>query len=652
MVIDGLIVVAAGLTVGIGLAIYPGARLRVLESLGYGWVPAALWLGAVIVGLRHHPRFVVKHWQWWLLAATLVIITAGVLSFFHPGQGTVADVSLGGRWGNAVGGTPLALGIGKLLAISVLSSAVLFPRRMGYFYVRVFELVGRGTRLVSDRIPLLGKDDSLVRRLLRWPFGNRYVSKSFARVSVWFSRTATAAPPASSGPGSAVPGGATKPLQPRSSSDPEGATGLETMEALIVRALELEKDAADSSKIDSSVWQLPPIDLLSTVEPSEALEPDLKDEARRIESIFAGYGIGVDVESLQAGPRIIRYGMAPHGLKETVAGGDGPQARVVSVQSILARESDLALALGLPSLRIQPTRPGESLLGIEVPVLAPKRVYLSQLIETDPATRDVALPIALGQDVGGGIELVDLAALPHLLIAGATGSGKSACINSIVASLLFTKAPDQVRLVMIDPKGVELTPFNGVPHLVSPVISDLVGFKGALKGLITVMQRRYKRMELLGTRNIGAYNTKAKRRMPYVALIVDELAELMIAGGRQVEEDLVRLAQMGRAIGIHLVLATPRPTVDVVTGHLKANIPTRIAFAVASQTDSRVILDAIGAENLLGKGDMLLQEKGTVQPRRIQGTLLDDDEIRRLVEFWINPPQEEPQNDGEPAPLS
>jgi S-DNA-T family DNA segregation ATPase FtsK/SpoIIIE len=248
--------------------------------------------------------------------------------------------------------------------------------------------------------------------------------------------------------------------------------------------------------------------------------------------------------------------------------------------------------------------------------------------------------------------LVDLATLPHLLIAGATGSGKSACINSIVASLLFTKAPDQVRLVMIDPKGVELTPFNGVPHLVSPVISDLVGFKGALEGLITVMQRRYKRMELLGTRNIGAYNTKAKRRMPYVALIVDELAELMIAGGREVEEDLVRLAQMGRAIGIHLVLATQRPTVDVVTGHLKANIPTRIAFAVASQTDSRVILDAIGAENLLGKGDMLLQEKGTVQPRRIQGTLLDDDEIRRLVEFWINPPQEEPQNDGEPAPLS
>jgi hypothetical protein len=644
MVIDGLIVVAVGLTVGIGLATNSEARLRVLESLGYGWVPTVLWLSAIIVGLRHHPRFTVKHWRWWLVTATMVVVIASVLSFFRPGDGTIAEVSLGGRWGSAVGGTPLAVGIGKLLAISVLSSVVLFPRRMGYFYARSFALVGRGTRLVANRIPLLNSDTSLLRRLLRGLFGNRYFSKPFDRVPVWFSGTAKATSSASSEPGSAAPNETTEPLLPYSSSDPDGTSGSETIEALFVRVLEPQNDAADTSAANAPTWQLPSVDLLTAPEPFESLGSDLESEARHIERTFAGYGIAVNVESWQAGPRIVRYGLAPHGLKQKDADFDGPQGRVVRVQSILALEKDVALALGLPSLRIQPTRPGESLLGIEVPVTPARRVYLSQVTEADSAIYDVALPIALGQDVGGSAELVDLAALPHLLIAGATGSGKSACINSIIGSLLFAKAPHQIRLVLVDPKGVELTPYNGVPHLVSPVISDLAGFKGALKGLITVMQRRYKRMERLGTRDIHTYNTKAKRRMPHVVLIVDELAELMITGGREIEGGLVRLAQMGRAIGIHLVLATQRPTVDVVTGHLKANIPTRIAFAVTSQTDSRVILDATGAENLLGMGDMLLLERGATQPRRIQGTFLDDDEIHRLVEFWTKPPQDESQD--------
>ena len=211
---------------------------------------------------------------------------------------------------------------------------------------------------------------------------------------------------------------------------------------------------------------------------------------------------------------------------------------------------------------------------------------------------------------------MDLSALPHMLIAGATGAGKSVCINSIIATLLLTKPPDQLRVLMVDPKRVELTPFNGVPHLITPVIVDIDQVNTALRGLMREMLRRYKRMEEVGARNITSYNNKAEERLPYLVLIVDELADLMIAGGFEVEQNLVRLAQLGRATGIHLVLATQRPSVNVVTGLLKANIPVRVAFAVASQVDSRVILDTIGAEKLLGKGDMLLLHNESPKPRR------------------------------------
>ena len=249
------------------------------------------------------------------------------------------------------------------------------------------------------------------------------------------------------------------------------------------------------------------------------------------------------------------------------------------------------------------------------------------------------LPIAIGLNIAGEPEVLDLAGLPHLLIAGATGTGKSVCLNSIVASLLVSKSPDQLRLLMVDPKGVELTPFDGLPHLAAPTVQEFKGFTESLKGLLSLMQQRYTRLAEAGARNITGYNGTAERRMPYVVLVVDELAELMLAGGREAEANLVRLAQMGRATGIHLMLATQRPTVDVVTGLLKANIATRIAFTVASQTDSRVILDVSGAEDLLGRGDMLLLENQSPQPRRVQGTFVDDGEVSRLVEFWRDPSQ-------------
>ena len=345
--------------------------------------------------------------------------------------------------------------------------------------------------------------------------------------------------------------------------------------------------------------------------------------ARHVEKVLAEHGVIVEVQDIRAGPRIVRFGLVPGLLPKK---GEEPREESatnkveitrVKVQSILAREKDLALALKTPYLRIEAPVPGEALVGLEVPSPSPSKVNLREVMETEALAKisaKGALPVALGQDTAGNPVVVDLAALPHFLIAGATGSGKSVCINSIVASLLLTRTPDQLRMLMVDPKRVELTPFNGVPHLVAPVIVEVDEVNAALRALMREMLRRYKLMEENGTRNIDGYNAKASQRLPYLLLIVDELADLMMSGGYEVEQNLVRLAQLGRATGIHLLLATQRPSVNVVTGLLKANIPARVAFAVASQIDSRVILDTIGAEKLLGKGDMLLLHNESPKP--------------------------------------
>ena len=397
-----------------------------------------------------------------------------------------------------------------------------------------------------------------------------------------------------------------------------------------------------SVKVAGSKWSLPSIECLSPPTPRDQSQEPLQEMASHVETSLAEHGVIVEVKDIRAGPRIVRFGLVPGWtIKKGDAGkDDGNQGRVesrVKVQSILTREKDLALALKTPYLRIEAPVPGEALVGLEVPAPTPNKVHLREVMESSDFRKIAGkggLPVALGQDTGGSSVVTDLAELPHLLIAGATGSGKSVCLNSVVASLLLTKAPDQLRMLMVDPKRVELTPFNGIPHLVAPVIVDVDEVNAALRGLMREMLRRYKQMEEAGVRNITGYNAKAKERMPFLVLIVDELADLMITGGFEVEQSLVRLAQLGRATGIHLVLATQRPSVNVVTGLLKANIPGRIAFAVASQVDSRVILDMVGAERLLGKGDMLILNSDSPKPRRVQGTLVYDDEIDQLVKFW------------------
>ena len=637
LVLDGLAVVTVVLALAITMVVSADARLWALESLGYGWIPAGLWLGSVVYGLRYHIRSFRRLWQWWVLAAGGAAIVIGVLSFFHPGFGVFAVAGLSGKWGTVLGGSPLFLGIAKLLAIAILTPVVVFPRRVGPFYARGFEGVGQGVRTVAENPQIRRGISSLTDRLR-----SRTKSPQEPSVSEASPETPAVSPivDREAAKPEAVPVG--KP-----DVEPDAISESSMMDVFVSEELALYVQPAETDPAMDPPWLLPTAGLLSTPEPVESNEEALDATARLIEQTLASHGVNVTVADTQAGPRLIRFGLDPGWLTEDKDGPEGDRGggTRVRVQSIVARQNDLALALKTPSIRIQPTIPGEALVGLEVPSPTPRRVGLKEMVESEAFTDCAAkggLPIAIGQDIAGEPEVLDLAGLPHLLIAGATGTGKSVCLNSIVASLLVAKSPDELRLLMVDPKGVELTPFDGLPHLAAPTVQEFKGFTESLTGLLNLMQQRYARLGQAGVRNIAGYNATAQRRMPYVVLVVDELAELMLAGGRESEANLVRLAQMGRATGIHLVLATQRPTVDVVTGLLKANIATRIAFTVASQTDSRVILDVSGAEDLLGRGDMLLLENQSPQPRRVQGVFVDDGELSRLVEFWRDPSQSRP----------
>ena len=318
----------------------------------------------------------------------------------------------------------------------------------------------------------------------------------------------------------------------------------------------------------------------------------------------------------------------------------------VKVDRITSLANDLALALAAPSIRIEAPVPGKSVVGIEVPNTISSLVSLRGVIETSAFQRVEAkskLAIALGKGAGGEALAGDLSRMPHLLIAGATGSGKTVCLNSIICCLLLHNPPNNVRFIMIDPKRVELTPFNSIPHLATPVIVDTNKAMPTLRWLNQEMDKRYQKLATTGVRNIESYNKNKQgdEKLPYLVLIIDELADLMATGFDEVEHILCRLAQLARATGIHLVVATQRPSVDVVTGLIKANFPTRMSFAVTSQVDSRTILDIGGAEKLLGAGDMLYMPTEAAKPKRLQGCYVSDAETERLVYFWGSQQREE-----------
>jgi S-DNA-T family DNA segregation ATPase FtsK/SpoIIIE len=363
-----------------------------------------------------------------------------------------------------------------------------------------------------------------------------------------------------------------------------------------------------------------PLDLLSgkTGQPTAG---DTKANQEVIRRTFQYFGIEVEMGEISVGPTVTEYTMKP--------------ASGVKVAQILSLNNDLALALAAHPIRIQAPIPGKSLVGIEVPNQKIAIVSLKDiLLAPEFKQRHDALTIALGKDVSGKPWTADLDRMPHLLLAGATGSGKTVCLNSIIISLLYGNQPDELKFIMIDPKRVELPSYNGIPHLVCPVIVDVKKTINALHWSVREMERRFQVLSNAGKRNITAYNiSNPNDKLPYIVIVIDELADLMATAANEVEASIVRLAQMARAVGIHLVLATQRPSVEVITGLIKANITSRIAFSVASLIDSRTILDMSGAEKLLGRGDMLFSTPEISKPKRIQGAFVSDDEIERVVNF-------------------
>jgi S-DNA-T family DNA segregation ATPase FtsK/SpoIIIE len=401
-------------------------------------------------------------------------------------------------------------------------------------------------------------------------------------------------------------------------------------------------DAAASQPVDpESQYELPPVDLLLPNEDVcyEEHEKEVRRKAKILEKTFKNFGFNVRVVEIETGPVIAQYEV------ELEAG--------LRLSKITGLADDLAIALRVPSVRIVAPIPGKNTVGIEVPNENRQLVRLREVIEeTNGRAKRMKIPVYLGKDVAGNPMVVDLAALPHLLIAGRTGTGKSVCLNSIIVSILMTRGPDEIRMLMIDPKMVELSGYQKLPHLMHPVVTDMRKAEAILAWAVDKMEERYQLLSRAGVRHVSVYNQlgddelrdrirpecddewrQIPRQLPYIVIVADEMADLMLTAGKDVEQHIIRLAQKSRAVGIHLILATQKPTVDVITGLIKSNLPARIAFQVASRTDSRVVLDEMGAEKLLGNGDMLFLLPGTSTMLRGQGTYLSDDEIVRVVDF-------------------
>ncbi|MED4884273.1 FtsK/SpoIIIE family DNA translocase [Bacillus smithii] len=404
------------------------------------------------------------------------------------------------------------------------------------------------------------------------------------------------------------------------------------------------------SEVENEDYQLPPISLLKRPKKTDQSNEYrlIHENAAKLERTFQSFGVKAKVTQVHLGPAVTKYEVHPDiGVK---------------VSKIVSLSDDLALALAAKDIRMEAPIPGKSAIGIEVPNSEVAMVSLREVLESKNNDRpDSKLLIGLGRDITGEAVLAELNKMPHLLVAGATGSGKSVCINGIITSILMRAKPHEVKLMMIDPKMVELNVYNGIPHLLAPVVTNAKKASQALKKVVGEMERRYELFSHSGTRNIEGYNEHVRRHnsetgdkqplLPYIVVIVDELADLMMVASSDVEDSITRLAQMARAAGIHLIIATQRPSVDVITGVIKANIPSRIAFAVSSQTDSRTILDMGGAEKLLGRGDMLFLPVGASKPIRVQGAFLSDEEVEEVVNFVISQQKAQYQEDMIPDDL-
>src|SRR3989338_4584248 len=400
-------------------------------------------------------------------------------------------------------------------------------------------------------------------------------------------------------------------------SDPDSKPALE---------LRLEKAVSHPRPVQlktNNGYQLPSLDLLDDAPVSSSkknLEDDLTANAHILEDTLVDFGVSARVTNIERGPAITRYELEP--------------APGVKVQKIVSLGDDIALAMKAQSVRIVAPIPGKSRVGIEVPNTSVGAVYLKEILASPEFQGSPkSLTLALGKDITGRPVVSDLGEMPHLLIAGTTGSGKTVCVNSLIVSLLYRLSPDELKFVMVDPKMVEMSIYNGLPHMLCPVVTDAKKASTALGWIVNEMEERYRMLAKAGSRNIEGYNQKQEDKLSYIVVVIDELADLMMVAANQIESTITRLAQLSRAVGIHLILATQRHSVDVITGVIKANFPSRISFKVASKVDSRTVLDANGADKLLGRGDLLFMRPGESRLIRAQGALLKDPEIERVVRF-------------------
>ena len=682
---SAVIVIAA--TAVLGVMFFDDLKFH----LGWSAVPLFLWAAAVITILNVAPQLLKKQWRYAFSATFIGLAIVGVLGalqmpdYFSSGSDITINQSRGGSFGNYLarwpivwsdsGGTSsqLALAYSRVGVLVLIAAAGSLPRHA------LITVQGIWAGLVAFSMLLIAAGAGIVSRISAWR-SSRGVSGPTAEELMNGAAVSTEAdqvehpsfttdkpePPLA---GNVRPDLLVTEVDPAAETivDPPARTITADVETLIddeEDSLDPDGEMDEDGTIDGVpgllapilpgflhvppfAWPLPDISILKIAPEGGVPESEIEATSELIVETLADHGIEVSIGDVRVGPRVTMYGIVPgwgrgRGSKklaeEQVPGNERSSGRQrVRVDNILAREKDLALSLASPSLRFEAPVPGASLVGIEVPNSRPTPVTLRTVIESDAYEKfitEAPLPIPLGVGSGGEHVVIDLTRMPHLLIAGATGSGKSVCMNTIATGLLMSRTPEQVRIVMIDPKRVELTPYTGVPHLYAPPVVEAHIAVGILKALVEEMTDRFKVLERAGVRNIIAYNDQAATKMPYLVLMVDELADLMLSAASEVERLLCRLAQLGRATGIHLIVATQRPSVDVVTGLIKANFPSRISFGVTSQIDSRTIIDGPGAEKLLGKGDMLFLPIDKPKPMRIQGAFLGDPEVTAVVDFW------------------
>ncbi|MEG0553070.1 MAG: DNA translocase FtsK, partial [Carnobacterium sp.] len=423
-----------------------------------------------------------------------------------------------------------------------------------------------------------------------------------------------------------------KPLEIDSyQSQQKNAESKDKVESKESSSDEQELEFEIESEPENVDYQLPPSSLLNEIEETDQTNEYalIQRNVKKLEETFKSFGVDAKVTKANLGPAVTKYEIQP--------------AVGVKVSRIVSLSDDIALALAAKDIRMEAPIPGKPFIGIEVPNNEVSLVSFRNVIEGQVKNNEKLLEVPLGRDISGNVAMADLTKMPHLLVAGSTGSGKSVCINGIITSLLMKAKPNEVKLMMIDPKMVELNVYNGIPHLLTPVVTNPKKAAQALQKVVMEMEQRYELFAASGQRNITGYNQfileknlengEGNPTLPFIVVVVDELADLMMVASNEVEDAIIRLAQMARAAGIHMILATQRPSVDVITGIIKANVPSRIAFAVSSGTDSRTIIDSSGAEKLLGRGDMLYLPMGENKPVRVQGAYISDNEVERVVEY-------------------